>query len=283
MYNDLKNLFQVANNRIFIDIAVNGCGSGCAYCFTKSPSEEQALLSASVVSEICDLIDSLPIDINIISLCPNTDPMKSDMSKELTYQVVSYFTPKGYEIQISTKEYIHSDYLELLNDAAKHKGQIRVSVSLPYISKAFQIEPFASPVNVRLDNFHRIHLFEGLSSTLYLRPFNLSMIAEKDTFVDVIRKYRPQHICLGVEYITGNTLYDKCTTLNNDYFASQYFEKTDLSNALYFADYIRSNTGYKVFHSSICNIVNNTSLDCSIKLHNYCIDLCRDCKLKDSL
>ena len=63
--------------------------------------------------------------------------------------------------------------------------------------------------------------------------------------------------------------------------ANQMFRKKDLSDILYFADYIRKNTGYKVFHSSSCNIANDVDYGCAVKLYKYDSDLCCDCMLND--
>ena len=93
------------NNRVFIDISKEGCGSGCTYCYVPSKNESQKLLSIEEIEKICIYVyRKYHNKIKIVSLCPNTEPLKSSQSIELVLNIANFFSPKDCIIQISTKE-----------------------------------------------------------------------------------------------------------------------------------------------------------------------------------
>ena len=55
MIDNILQFIQVYDKRIFIDVASNGCGNGCVYCFTKNPEKPQTLLNISTIDEIRSL------------------------------------------------------------------------------------------------------------------------------------------------------------------------------------------------------------------------------------
>ena len=277
--NNISEYLQIFNKRIFFDIASNGCGSNCLYCFTNHPDKPQELLSLKMINELCEQIKELDMcSESIISLCPNTEPLKTDNSRERVLQIIKNLSPYVKYIQISTKEYIPIDFLNGINQLVSSQGKIRISVSLPYLSYTDQIESGAASIEKRASNFYNIKNYSGLSSTLYLRPFNKQMIMDKDLYIDLITKYLPDDICLGAEFVPKVNNNQLCTFMYDNNLATDIFTRTDVSDIFSFAEYIRKKTKYKVFFSSLCNVANCGDYECILELYQYDKRYCIDCK-----
>lgn len=276
--NSISQYLQIFNKRVYFDVASNGCGSNCAYCFTKNPEMPQELLPLDLIDKLCQDIKQFDnCSELIISLCPNTEPLKSAQSRSLIYHIIKELCPHVKFIQISTKEYIPIDFLQKLNELTVETGKIRISISLPYVSLTDKIEPGAASVEKRLMNIHNIKLFPSIVSILYLRPFNQQMIADKNIYVDSILEYKPDEICLGAEFVPKVDKEQLCTFMYDNNLAPEIFKSADINDIFSFASYIREKTGYKVFFSSICNISNCSDYGCILKLYKYDKRYCLDC------
>ena len=281
MNNNISEFIQVFDKRIFIDVASKGCGSGCIYCFSKYPTLKQTLLSEDEMNSICDEIIKLPeCDKTIISLCPNTEPMKSKESQELIKLIVDRLISKVKFIQIASKEEIPIQFLDFLNSKARFVGQVRISISLPYLHNVEIIEPNAASISKRLKNFNNIRDYSNLVSVLYLRPFNKQMLLDKEEYIDIINTYCPNDICLGAEFVPRVDGEQLCTYMYNEQLAHDIFESVAKEDIFNFATYLREKTHCKVFYSSICNIANCSNYGCMLKLHQYNLEYCKDCVLQ---
>lgn len=280
MMDNISQFMQAYEKRVFIDVASNGCGSGCVYCFTKNPQEAQALLDFSTIDALCDYVLNLPnCKEYIVSLCPNTEPMKSAASRERALRIIRKLIGAVKFVQIATKEMIPESYLKELDILSERKGQIRVSISLPYLHSAEIIEPGAASVSDRLKNFENIKKFSRLQSVLYLRPFNRQMIIDKEMYAGVIKQYAPDDICLGAEFVPKVSGNQQCTYMYNDALKPAIFEKPEIDEIFAFADYIRQETSCKVFFSSVCNIANCSDYGCVLTLNKHDPRYCKDCEL----
>lgn len=280
MCNDIFQFIQIYDKRIFIDVASNGCGNGCVYCFTQNPEKPQTLLNVSTIDSICNEILKLPDCKNcIVSLCPNTEPMKSEESRQRVLRIIKKLIDTVKFIQIATKELIPESYLKDLNAISKRKGQIRISISLPYLNSAQILEPGASTVRDRLKNFENIKNHHNLISVLYLRPFNKQMIVDKDLYVNIINQYQPDNICLGAEFVPKVENDQQCTYMYDKSLRPSIFEKPEKDEIFNFADFLRKNTNCKVFYSSVCNIANCSDYGCILTLGEHDIRYCKDCEL----
>ncbi len=280
MSDNISSFFQKYDKRIFIDVASNGCGNACVYCFTKNPEAPQVLLDVSVIDEICDYVLSLPDRKDyIISLCPNTEPMKSEKSRELVLHIIKRLIGTVKFVQIATKELIPEKYLSSLNSLAERDGQVRISVSVPYLEYAKTLEPGAAAIADRLKNLENIKKFEKLLSVLYLRPFNKQMLADKQIYADIIKYYKPDNICLGAEFVPKVDENQQCTYMYEKELKPEIFEKPEMDEIFGFADFLRKEAGCKVFYSSVCNIANCGDYGCILKLGNHDARYCKDCTL----
>lgn len=280
MNNLISKYIQMFDKRIFFDVASDGCGSGCVYCFSKHPAFRQVLLSEKMINSICDEIISLPnCNETIISLCPNTEPMKSKESRELVKLIICRLASNVKFIQIATKEEIPISFLEFLNRKAKFEGQIRISISLPYLHNVDIIEPNAADIFSRIKNFSNIKKYSNLVSILYLRPFNKQMLMDKFEYTKLINDYNPDNICLGAEFVPRVDGEQLCTYMYNTQLAPEIFERAEIEDIFEFAEYLRRETHCEVFYSSICNIANCSNYGCILDLKKYDSRYCKDCKL----
>lgn len=281
MTNPRLEYLQIFDKRVFFDIASNGCGSNCAYCFTKNPGLPQELLSMDTVIELCKFVRNMKnCSENIISLCPNTEPLKSEQSRLLVEYIVKELCEYVKYIQISTKEFIPIEFLHTLDQYSSMPGKIRISISLPYLRFTDKIEPGAADIDNRLKNFLNIKRFPGIASIMYLRPFNQQMIIDKDLYIDAINAYKPDDICLGAEFVPRVEGRQLCTFMYDNELAPEIFRRADLDDIFVFAEDIRKETGQKVFFSSLCNIANRSNYGCMLELYKYDKRYCVDCVLK---
>jgi len=276
----IEKYTQIFAQRVFFDIAKTGCGSGCIYCFTLMPSKPQKLLSKKTIEKMCNEIIKMGLDQKtVISLCPNTEPLKSKESRVRIAKIVKCFAPIFDTIQISTKEYIPINFLEELNRLSRQTNQIRISISLPYLDNTKTIEPAAADINMRKRNFENIRGYPRLRSVLYLRPFNTQMLNNREKYTKIINSYMPDDICIGAEFVNKEDDKQLCTYMYDKDKKDDIFRREDLESIFSFAEKIRESTKKKVFYSSLCNIANSSNYGCVLELYKYDNRYCYDCAL----
>lgn len=276
---DIEKYIVVRGQRIFIDISSRGCGSGCAYCYVDRKNEKQQLLSFCEIQCICELVDSkYGCASKIVSLCPNTEPLKSADSIKLILYIIRFFISRGSYVQISTKEKTPTYFLEEMNRLAR--GRIFINISVPYITNADTLEPGAAPVSERLNNFIMIKKYRNLNACLYIKPFSERAFLEKDVYIDTINKYRVNTVCVGVNFDTNEK--NPCQSLHNERVARMLFEKQG-AEIDRFVNVLRTRTKSKVFGSSVCCICSSLNEPCLLSLFNYDNVICEDCTCRERL
>ena len=197
-------------DRVFVDIAVDGCGSGCAYCYISHPSGTQVIASPEDVDEAVDgvLQDARfkPGTLGTtVSVSPSTEPFKSPASTDLISQVLRRVVPLGNPVQIATKERVDVRVLTTIANAQVQNGQVVVFVSVSTVRKAAALEPGAAPPLARFVNFERART-AGVQTCLYVKPFLAQTSRELDDFICVVQQHRPDAVCVGVLYTSNSTL-----------------------------------------------------------------------------
>lgn len=265
----------VKPDRIFIDICKSGCGSGCSYCYAPKHNESQVLLDINEIMLICKYIkERYDCKKRIISLCPNTEPLKSKSSMKLVLYIVRYFSNLGGIVQISTKEKIPITLLENINSI--ENACVYFNISVPTITSAGTIEPFASPVKDRFSNFDFIGKYEKITFCLYIKPF-FARKKDYEMYVKIINDYRIQNICVGPLFLNNEEV--PCTSLYTKKTVEKIYDE-QLHNILLFSKLVRDRTEAKVYNSSICCIYNKYFKQCVLELFYCDASLCKDCILK---
>ena len=271
----LEKYIIVQKQRIFIDICEYGCGSSCAYCYVPTKSKSQRLLSFDQIQHICHFIGTnYNCHKRIISLCPNTEPLKTEESINLILYIVRFFISLGSYIQISTKEKIPKYFLKAVDSISQ--GRVYINISIPYLINSEILEPNAAPVNERFDNFIEIQKYRNLKACLYIKPFDSQSPDIQTQYINMINSYNIQTVCVGVKFEKTTPL--PCQSLYNKPQAKKLFEQQylEINN---FIMKIRGSTSARVYGSSICCIHNDFLEKCTLSLFEYDNLVCRDCAL----
>ncbi len=265
----------VQGHRIFIDINVRGCGSGCLYCYAPFHDENQQLLSEQQIVSICRYISSkYSCNNTIVSLCPNTEPLKSARSMQLVLLIIKWFADKNCFLQISTKESIPESFLEAINKLSKNN--VFINISIPILHNANNIEPHAASVEQRLANFASKDLYRAVHFCLYIKPFMLS-VAEQKQFIELINQYQIETVCVGVKFTSKSEI--PCLSLYSKSNANAMFKKQG-ADICDFIEMIHKETDAHVFGSSVCCIYSSYFAKCDLELYNFERRLCNSCTLR---
>lgn len=203
----MKNIIfnTTSDTRFFIDIAEIGCGNGCKYCYTKKPKAMQELVPYNNFLTSLDYLETHPgykpgMRGSLISLCPDTEPLKSEAAVAYVTAVLKKFLPLGNPIQISTKEMISGHLLEDIDRLRLYQNQVIFFISSSTISKAKEIEPNAAPIETRIKNIESLKKY-NIPSCLYVKPILSETLKDQDRYIEIIKKFKPTYICLGIHYI----------------------------------------------------------------------------------
>lgn len=276
METDITKLIQKIGNRVFVDIAHTGCGSGCIYCYVETRNDKQVLASEKEIDAVCDWIIKRCDTKCVVSMCPNTEPFKSKKSTNLILHIARRLAPFSMLLQISTKEHIQKDTLETLNSYLYFPGQLCIGVSMPTISKSQTVEPRATMISKRRETIRNIGLYNFISSSLYIKPF--MSITEQDIhrYIEIINECSPNHICVGVDFTEhiGNAT---CSSSYEAELARKYFDFDTTLRMLNFAQKIERETGKTVSFSSVCHLPLEYRDTCGLRLIQYSEKLCKNC------
>ena len=261
-------------NRIFIDICSSGCGSGCVYCYVSSKDEPQSLLSKDQIEQLCVYVKThIDYRKKIISLCPNTEPLKTNECIFRILYIINFFLPLGCYVQISTKEFVPEYFLSELHKIGSQG--IYLNISIPFLSNNEKIEPGTAPVVERLTLFKQADVYPLLNLCLYIKPFIKKTKIEQMEYVKLINKYKIKSVCVGVAFpkdskkIPCISLYHKTTA------ADLFVEQSAQINE--FVTLLRNNTNANIFGSSVCCIYNDHYGTCDLQLFEHDMSLCSDC------
>lgn len=276
LMNELEKYIIVEGERVFVDICKKGCGSKCAYCYVPQNGDKQVLLSKEQILTICKYIDEkFRRPGMIISLCPNTEPLKSKECIELILLIAKYFSSCSCYIQISTKEVVPRYFLEEMNDLERAK--VYINISIPDIVNSGKLEPYAALVEERLHNFEVIKEYENINVCLYIKPFIAKREAWK-RYVSLINKYKITRVCVGPQFI--DNIGVPCTSLYIEEKARRIYNN-QRENIKHFSQMLRKYTDAQIYSSSVCCIYNDFCDNCTLRLFRYEVNLCADCRLKD--
>lgn len=193
-----------SGQRMFINITRTGCGSKCFYCYIQGADEPQDFYSEIYLKQsIMRAIESTRFikgkEGTLISFCPNTDPFKVYDGSILVCSLLEYILPLGNPIQISTKEIIPSNIINIIKNRMIHQGQVVLFTSISSISNCQHYEPKAPPVTVRVTNFHSCRL-ANIHSCLYIKPFFPDIAKDKSELIELLNLTHPNAICIGIYY-----------------------------------------------------------------------------------
>ena len=262
--------------RIFVDICKSGCGSGCTYCYVNTKGENQVLLDIDQIQEICEYTrEHIDCNNKIISLCPNTEPLKTKEGIQRVLYIIKFFSDLGSYIQISTKECIPDFFWEELQQFDCSK--IYINISVPLIFDTDRFEPGAAKIRKRLEAFKQSSVFPELHLCLYIKPYTKKSRREQLMYARIINEYNIKRVCVGVKFLK-DTSGQPCISLYQKAFASSLFrEQADQIKD--FLTLLRTNTNATIYGSSICCIYHDHYGTCDLQLFEYNKRVCHDCAI----
>lgn len=275
---NINDLIIQEKDRIFIDVAYRGCGSGCKYCYVNSAHLEQELASFSDLGKLCDFLSSKDLDESrIISFCPNTEPFKSQESAERVLFLIDHLSRAGRYFQISTKEKIHDEIFEKLGEC--RKSPVFLNISIPTL-QSDKYEPNAAPVPLRLENIENAKRFSNIYCGLYIKPLLKTLSNEIDQYLSIIKKYNPHYVCIGAHF---NKEWEKpCNSLYHDETAKYVLQKQH-DVLLGFLAKVKSATQCLTVCSTVCAIYKIIDIKCDLQLWKYQTAFCNQCKAKEGI
>lgn len=270
---EYKDLLTLAPGRILIDVASEGCGSCCSYCYVPSKGKFQKLASFEEINSLCDYVCNTTCKdtFTIISFCPNTEPFKTQDSIDRIIFILQRLVILECCFQISTKEVIPDSVIKKLHSISLIRP-IFINISMPTLDCTQ--EPFAANPRLRLSNFYRLRNFPSIKMGLYIKPVINDTIKCCNEYIQIIHEYMPDYVCTGLLFnIEGNNY---CVSTYNDDVALQLVDNQYgmLSD---FANIIIENTKCMHSFSSICIIYRLLRKKCQLKLWKYDVDICDNC------
>lgn len=275
MLNKYQSLLIEEDGRVFIDVAYEGCGSGCKYCYVSSSADRQLLASYADLGRAVEYLNIRYQNREcIISFCPNTEPFKTKDSIDRVLFVLYRLKGSKFHVQISTKEYISDALLHELNDLAGSSA-IFINVSIPFLNMK-EMEPGAADIEKRILNIERIQHYPGLKCGLYIKPCFSKTIYDAEKYIAVIHQKRPDYICIGVAF--DQKADTPCATLHRETDAAAVISaQKDL--IIKFAEKLQASVECPVVYSSICAVFQAGYAPCSLDLWRYDRTFCNACNV----
>ena len=270
MGKDFHQLFFEQRDRIFIDIAYSGCGSGCKYCYVKTAAQQQDLASYDDLEKLCDYVTGIvSFSYRIVSFCPHTEPLKSWQSMNRVLFIIRRLQSLRCCFQISTKEKIPNFFWEELRHIAD-ASPIFINVSVPFLNCA-EVEPDAGVLTDRIKNIKEASRYPNIYCGLYIKPFHKELLQEVSQYIKLINVAHPDYICVGVFFTQKDN--NPCASLYSPDIASNLISKQEQDIAL-FVSQLREQVSPTVVFSSVCAISFFLKKECTIKLAQFSPQMC---------
>jgi len=203
----VKDTYFFVNGRVFIDIAY-GCGNGCSYCYSQHANEFQVAYRTNTLNKIITAIINDKRFVKgkagtLISLCPNTEPLKTREAAIALLFVIEKLSPIGNRIQISTKSIISDFFINEINKLNIPVGQITMFISISSLSNYDKYEPNTPNIYQRIGNIIKLKN-TNIKTCLYIKPF---LLLENDIkyIIDTVNKTTPDAVCIGMQYFQGGS------------------------------------------------------------------------------
>ena len=156
----------------------SGCNAGCLYCSLAKHKTNAKPLNIQNLFEN----NYLP---NGIYLSPNSDPF-DPVAADLSFEIASYFLPKGVPILINTKNSIPDKTIFLL---AKYRNLVIPQISIARSDQKLTdyLEPNTSTIEERFETVRRLSL-EGLPVRVLMIPLFPGVDDKKDLLEEQVKK-----------------------------------------------------------------------------------------------
>lgn len=197
---------NINEGRFFIS-PVLGCTGGCSYCYLRlknfnAPRRNQ-LSEADFLSyaqKTPDFIWGENGTIVSVGAWGDIFPLNHDILTRHSVQVIKSLLSWGNPVQIMSKNYLISTFVDEISCEIRYPGQLLYSTTLTTINDWKLIEPGTSNPVERLNTclaFHRA----GVPTNVLLKPFIPDLTgSEIDEIAKLLLEYQIDYCTLGVMY-----------------------------------------------------------------------------------
>lgn len=203
LYNFTWQTRDDGGNRVFIQGPSDSCPIKCAYCYISGKGVEPEPYNSSRLDDTLDAIvgDENFTDYTMVSLGCDTDPLLPRLL-DGTIQIMGRFARRPNPVQLASKLIIPTQLVEFAQDWPLGKRPPVFSTSITSIGHAATLEPFAPTPLERARNFATLATVRWSSLSL-MKPLLPSVEREKESFVNLYKKYTPDGIVVGDMYRRG--------------------------------------------------------------------------------
>jgi len=207
----LKQIFG-NKKRIFINLKI-GCECSCEYCYL--PELTSSLDYSNRKLDYCEALGILQtMDCfkrgrqgTILSFGCYSECWSKDIYQD-TLKMIERLIEYENSIQISTKQFISTDFLLLMDNMCKYHGHITINVSMPTISHSKEIEKGTTCIENRIKMLEQAKNMKKLQFCMYIRP-----VLDGITILD-IDQYCSLMDMFNIPCVIGGR-YHKSTDKNN--------------------------------------------------------------------
>lgn len=251
----LNKIIRIDDQRIFIDIAREGCGNGCKYCYVDTAEKEQVLWSEKQILEGISELESMEEFRQkgkdyIVSLCPSTEPLKNENACKLIKLIIEKLARYGCFFQIATKERVKKGFLEEIDSLLVFEGQLHINLSINCFSLSQKLEPNAIPAEERIKNVANISELVNIKSCILIKPFIAATYDDMELFKKNLKRYLPDYVCIGISFFKNHCVNEK----DNQDFFEEHFANQDTEKIYLFMKELENALGMPVYPSTLCVI-----------------------------
>lgn len=241
-------------DRIFVELASEGCGVGCRYCYIAKPASKARPLPITEVQATLDRIaaslsrnDSPP---PLLSLACDTEIGTSRAMLDNAEECLHFAARNKIAVQFATKFRLPSTLISLLNEWPVDSPKPVAFTTITTVERHQLLEPGAPHPDERAENFV-IPRKRWLSYAL-VKPFNASSTADSKALLNILLHKRPDGAVVGVRYRRRPASHTTESTKRHEHpYMKNWIAETPTQQAKQFAQSLQD-AGIVRFASTRC-------------------------------
>jgi hypothetical protein len=191
------------DDRVFVPLAVSGCGVGCKYCYIDRPASDVDPLPAArmrtILKGVEDYLKELPQGFRpIIAIGCDTEVGISPALAANALMYLDFAAEHRLPVQISTKFPLDQSLRQRLDEWMFADCHPVVFTTITSVSLSARIEPGAPTPATRATNF-RQHS-RSWSSYALIKPFLATSESDKEALLELLERNRPDGVVVGIRY-----------------------------------------------------------------------------------
>jgi hypothetical protein len=193
----------IENGRIFLDLASQGCGVGCRYCYIAEPAAGvRPLPVAQIRATLVQLMEVLgsarPESPPLLTIGADTEVSAHPDIVRNAEECLAFGAEHQLPAQLATKFPLPPSLLSCLNSWPAQAPTPVVFTTITTVTRFRELEPGAPPPIVRADNFS-LPRQRWLSYAL-VKPFHSASARDSDELLDLFLRKRPDGVVVGAHY-----------------------------------------------------------------------------------